>query len=169
MSSEYSLTTKKSWAETTRELATEFERWGVDDWETNYPRGAVREGRNQSETDRTVTLTYVLRGHRVSLDMGDQDRAVDNLRVLLLAIQSIRLNEKRGIGKVLENAYLQLAGPTQEKTPWEVLQVFPGSPPSVCEPMYRERVKQLHPDKGGSEAEMKELNRAIEQIRKELK
>lgn len=164
----YTISTKKSWSATMSDLAIEFERWGVTEWDTNYPRGARLEGYNQSELDRTVTLTYNLRGKPITLKMDSQSRAVDNLRVLFLAVEAMRLNEKRGIGEIIEQAYLQLAGPVQEKSPWEILSIFPGSPISVAEAMYKEKAKTAHPDRGGSQEDMRQLNDAIEKIRKGL-
>jgi hypothetical protein len=163
----YTITTKKTWSATMQELAIEFERWGIPsrDWDTNYPRGARLEGFRQSEEDRTVTLRYTKESKEVVLSMGTQARAVDNLRVLYLAIESMRLNEKRGIGQILESAYLQLAGPVQEKSPWEVLGIYPGSPLAIAETAYKIKAKEVHPDHGGSQEEMRQVNSAIEKIR----
>lgn len=162
----YTVNTKKSWSATNTDLQIEFERWGVHDWETNYPRGARLEGFSQSEQDRTVTLRYNKNGKEVRLTMGKQARAVDNLRVLFLAIESMRLNEKRGIGEVLESAYKQLAGGVMKKSPWEILDVMPGSPLMVCEAAYKFKASKAHPDvAGGSPEKMKELNEAIALVR----
>ena len=150
------------------DLSIEFDRWGVTDWDTNYPRGARLVGHNQDELERTVVLTYKLRDKPVKLEMGNQGRAVDNLRVLFLAIQAMRLNEKRGIGDIIEQAYLQLAGPVQEKSPWEILSIFPGSPLEVAKAAYKSKALKAHPDQGGSEEQMKELNNAMEKIKKGL-
>src|SRR5438046_1452866 len=108
----YSLTTKKTWHETMQELEDQMRRWGVTQWETNYPKGARSETWSQQEEERTVKLTYHKSGKTVTLVMGKQNRAVDNLRVLYLAVEAMRLNERRGLSSVLESAYLQLAAPT---------------------------------------------------------
>lgn len=168
MNDKYSLTTKKSWSQTQTELGIEFERWGVTEWDTNYPRGARLEGFNQDETSKTVTLRYIKDGKTINLSMGKQARAVDNLRVLYLAIKSIRLNEKRGIGEVVEQAYLQLAGAITFN-PYEVLGVFETAPIEVVEAAYKARVRSAHPDAGGSTQEMTKLNKAIEMIRSQRK
>ena len=162
----YTINTKKTWHQTQTELAYEFEKWGVTEWTTNYPRGARLEGQNQSEEDRSVTLQYKKRGKDISLTMSEQSRAIDNLRVLYLAIQSMRLNEKRGISEVLESAYLQLVAP-EVFDPYEILGIFSGSPLDVCEAVYKAKARAAHPDKGGSVEEMTKLNKAIEMIRKE--
>jgi len=167
---DYTLTTQKSWSATNNELDLEFSKWGVTEWETNYPRGARLTGYNQSIEDRTVTLRYKKDGREVNLSMGKQSRAVDNLRVLYIVINSIRMNERRGIGEVMESAYLHLSsGAEYKKTPYEVLGLAQGLPLTVYEAMYKDLVRKNHPDVGGSEEKMVELNNAIGLIKEELK
>src|SRR5436853_6659853 len=146
----YSLTTIKTWEETTWELEEQMRRWGVKHWETNYPKGARSKAWQQSESDRTVKLTYTKNGKTVTLVMSKQNRAVDNLRVLYLAVESMRLNEKRGIGEVLESAYLQLAAPVEMQDPCEVLEIRNDASLEVAEAAYKAKVRRLHPDAGGS-------------------
>ena len=100
-----------------QDLEDQMRMWGITQWETNYPRGARSERWQQEEEDRTVKLTYTKNGKTVTLVMGKQNRAVDNLRVLYLAVEAMRLNERRGISDVIESAYLQLAAPTQPIDP----------------------------------------------------
>ncbi len=167
MTNEYSITTPVSWSQTNRELADAFSKWGVTEWDTNYPKGARFDSmREQTEEERTVTLTYKKSGQTINLSMGKQRRAMDNLRVLYLAIDSMRLNEKRGIGDVIESAYLQLAAPRQEKSPWEILGIYPESSIIIAEAAYKVAAKKAHPDNGGSQEQMAEVNKAIEVIRR---
>src|SRR3954470_2836433 len=85
----YRITTNKTWSETMYDLEDQMRLWGVTDWETNHPRGARSTGRGeQSEADRTVKLTYNKNDKTVTLVMGKQPRAVDNLRVLYLAVEA---------------------------------------------------------------------------------
>jgi hypothetical protein len=165
----YSLKTKKTWHETNQELDEQMRLWGIKQWETNYPKGARSETWSQNEADRTVKLTYNKQGKTVTLVMGKQGRAVDNLRVLYLAVEAMRLNERRGISDVLESAYLQLAAPTQEIDPFELLEIRPDASLEVAEAVYKAKVRNLHPDRGGSTEHMKALNQAIDEIRKKLK
>src|SRR5207248_9810718 len=165
----YILTTKKTWQETMRELEDQMRLWGVTEWETNYPKGARTEVQSQKEEDRTVKLTYNKNGKPVTLAMSKQNRAVDNLRVLYLAVEAMRLNERRGISDVLESAYLQLAAPTQAVDPCELLGLRPDASLEVAEAVYKAKVRNIHPDRGGSTEHMKALNRAIEEIRKKFK
>src|SRR5438046_10585816 len=78
----YSLSTKKTWRETYIELSDTMDKWGVVSWKVTEPKGARKEASFQSDEERTVTLTYVLRGRTIHLTMGKQERATDNLRVL---------------------------------------------------------------------------------------
>ncbi len=62
MNDTYNLSTRKSWNETQLELDITMEKWGVKNWETNYPRGAKSEKLMQSDAERTVKLTYIKNG-----------------------------------------------------------------------------------------------------------
>ena len=101
--------------------------------------------------------------------MDKQQRATDNLRVLYLAVEAMRLNEKRGLGEIVESAYLQLAAPSQAIDPYELLEIRPDASLEVAEAVYKAKVRNIHPDRGGSSEHMKALNRAIDEIRKKLK
>jgi hypothetical protein len=164
----YSLTTKKTWHETMQELEDQMRLWGITQWETTYPRGARSDAWSQKEEDRTVKLSYNKNGKTVTLVMGKQNRAVDNLRVLYLAVEAMRLNERRGISDVLESAYLQLAAPAQEVDPYELLEIRPNASLEVAEAAYKAKVRNIHPDRGGSTEHMQTLNKAIEEIRKKF-
>ncbi len=171
--SNYSLSTKVSWGQSYREIADEFRLWGVDEWEISQPRGARFQGWNQTEEDRTVDLRYKKNGREVVLSMGNQSRAVDNIRVLYLAINSMRLNEKRGISEVLQQAYKQLAAPEGAINidPYKELGVMKGGDLEVYESVYRTMARKYHPDNkpDGSAERMERLNQAIKMIREELK
>ena len=165
----YSLSTKKTWRETYIDLSDTMDKWGVISWKVTEPKGAKKEVSHQSDVERKVTLTYILRGRTINLTMSKQDRAVDNLRVLYLAVEAMRLNERRGISDVIESAYLQLAAPTQEIDPYELLEIRPDASLEVAEAVYKTKVRNIHPDRGGSAEHMKALNQAIDEIRKRFK
>jgi hypothetical protein len=165
----YTITTQKSWARTQQELASEFDKWRVTEWTTNYPRGARLEGRSQSELDRTVTLSYTKNGKQINLTMSSQARAVDNLRALYLSIEAMRMIEKRGLSEAVQSAYTQIAAPKQKRSPYEVLMILENSPLDVAEAVYKNLAKKFHPDAGGNVEQFKELQAAIEEIRKDNK
>lgn len=167
----YSLRTKKTWQETMNDLRETFRLWAIDRW--SVFAGVAGQRRStayyQTKEQRRVELRYQHpSGQDVILVKDSQDRDVDNLRVLYLAVEAIRLNEVRGIGDVVREAYLQLAAPARERDPWEVLGIRSDTPLEDAEAMYRIKAKRLHPDTGnGDEAGMRELNNAMDRIRAE--
>jgi len=165
----YVLRTDKSWQETMWDLEEQMRLWGVDDWATNKPSGSRSTDLNQTEPARAVKLSYTKAGHTVTLVMGTQERAVDNLRVLYLAVEAMRLNERRGISDVIRSAYLQLSAPEADIDPYEVLEIRAGASLEVAEAAYKAKVRAAHPDSGGSVDMMKQLNKAIDDIRKSIK
>ncbi|KKK64069.1 hypothetical protein LCGC14_2987930, partial [marine sediment metagenome] len=89
-----------------------------------------------------------------------------NLRALYLTLESTRLAAQRGILKELAAIATALLGPGVMKRPaHEVLGIAESSPLAVAEAAYRMFAKERHPDHGGSDAAMKELNEAIEWYR----
>lgn len=109
--------------------------------------------------------------------MAKQDRAVDNLRVLYLVVEALRLNESRGLAETAAAAYRQeypaLPAPTSgtppsvSTGPYALLHVRNNAPIEVVEAAYRAMSKLFHPDRAGSSATQQALNEAIEVIRKE--
>lgn len=161
----YSLTTNKSWSETRGDLGAMFAKWGVRDWAVSCPSQAYDSYR-LSPAARAVTIRYThpRQGDR-ELTYGKQARPVDNIRVLWLVLEAMRLNETRGIEDIVREAYLALPAPSRERDPYEVLGVRPGAPAEVIEASYRALAKRLHPDVGGSAEAMTALNAAWEAVR----
>lgn len=152
-----------SWARTQKDLEECFRRWGVREWSTVPVREPL------SVEGKAVTLRYVQNGQERRFTLATQPRAVDNLRCLYLGVDSIRLNEARGIGDVVREMYQALPSPTLQRDPYEVLGVRSDAELEDIEAVYRSKAKRLHPDKEGDDAAMKELNGAMERIREERK
>ena len=164
----YSISTRVSWDETLRELGETFRKWGIYEWTVSPVRPRARANTYyQSDEERTVTLIYTHgSGREVRLTMKKQARAQDNLRVLYLATEALRMNEARGIGDVIADAYLQLAPPSHID-PWELLGIRPDADIEIVHAAYRTKAKTAHPETGGTEEAMKELNAAYERIKQE--
>lgn len=161
----YSLWTRRSWSETKADIAEMFTKWRVQSWAISCPSGRYNSA-NLSEEDREVTIAYEHPVHGLrELSYRRQLRPMDNLRVLYLALDSIRLNEARGIADIVREAYLSLPAPMRQRDPYEVLGVRPDAPRHVIEAAYRARARVVHPDAGGSDAEMAALNAAWEALR----
>jgi len=161
----YTLSTEKTWAATLDDLGETFRKWGIRNWSV-MPSRPMSRARWQNTEDRRVTVRYVPRkdGDEITLTMDVQNRAEDNLRVLYLAIEALRMNEARGIADLVREAYLQLPAPAKTRDPYEVLGVRPDAPAEVIDSAYRALAKQRHPDAGGTDDAMTELNEARDRI-----
>lgn len=169
----YRIRTGVPLAQTEDELARCFRQWGAADFEVGYNmpvkgRDAVasRGYNGYSPSERAVTVRWRRRdGTPMVLSLGTQPRPRDNLRALYLAIDSMRLNEKRGIdASVMRSAYLQLAAPAGAN-PYAVCGITPGATYEQAQAAFRAAAKAAHPDMGGSDAAMRDLNGAWRQVR----
>lgn len=178
MTNGYSLTTQKTWAETEGEIRRALSMWGADTYSLTRPGidanvKKIRPASNLYQTPEEAAVRLVANwkgGRKLDLTYNQQARAVDNARVLFLAIDAMRLNEKRGIDKLMREAYLQLPAPDAahvSRDPFDVLGLQRGASADEIEAMYRVKARKAHPDNGGSNAAMAELNEARERALKE--
>lgn len=167
MARPYTLSTDISWQQTMEDLAECFRKWGIEEYEAlKNVMGSRMNSYALSPSERRATVRYRHpSGQVVELSMERQERPADNLRVLYLALEAMRLNEARGLGDVMAAAYLQLAAPRQRRDPYEVLGVRSDTDKDVIKAAYRALAKKLHPDTGSGDAEaMTELNGAYASI-----
>jgi hypothetical protein len=93
-----------------------------------------------------------------------------NLRSLGLAIEGLRQLERHGGSLMLERAFegfLAIAPPDWKKSWREVFGIKPDWTGDISA-LYREKARIRHPDAGGSDALMAELNVAYAEARREL-
>lgn len=161
----YRNNTSKTWAETYRALAKCFAQWGVKQWlaEPNVPMQRVNSS-FLSVPERAVTVRYTKSGsggdREVVLTLDTQDSPASNLRAIYLCIEDMRMIDVRGVGNLVASAYMQLAAPAAARDPWEVLGLRPGASSDLVQAAYKTAAKTLHPDAGGSDEAMAELNAA---------
>lgn len=107
------------------------------------------------------------------------DKVHDNIHAIGLAIEGLRAIDRAGASQILERAFSAFGAlPPSSAAPvvrpwWEVLDI-PQSAIGVLsiamvEARYRELATKAHPDRGGSDAAMAELNGAREQAREHYK
>ena len=93
-----------------------------------------------------------------------------NLRSLTLAIEAMRQLERHGGSTMMERAFQGFAAiaPPDWKKPWrEVFDVKPDWSGDVAA-LYRAKARNRHPDAGGSDTLMAELNVAYAEAKREL-
>ncbi len=99
----------------------------------------------------------------------------DNIHALGLAIAAMRAIERAGASQVMERAFTAFGAlPAPADAPrirpwWEVFELTEQALQIVdlvmCEARYRDLARKTHPDQGGSDGAMAELNRAREEMR----
>jgi hypothetical protein len=93
-----------------------------------------------------------------------------NLRSLALAIDGLRQVQRHGGDRMLERAFtgfLAIAPPDWKK-PWREVFGIKADWTGDIEKLFREKARIRHPDAGGSDILMAELNVAYEEARREL-
>lgn len=130
--------------------------------------------------DPGVALYFTLDGEQMVMARDSYWSVHDNLRSLGLSISAMRALERHGGGHMLKRAFsgfTALPPPTndvsrtQTKRPWREVFEFSSSwdvDYSEVALRYRLLAKKYHPDAGGSETEMAELNIAYAEAKKEL-
>lgn len=149
-----SLKTSTPLRQTKEEIRDVFRKW------PEVQAFDVRVGLRDAE----VLFTVNGRQQRLACDrFGDPGT---NLRALYLALDATRKAAQRGILEELATIATALLGPGVMKRPaHEVLGIAESSSLEVAEAVWRMLSRQRHPDAGGSEGAMKELNDAIDWYR----
>ena len=120
--------------------------------------------------DPGVAVYFVLKKRPMVMAVDRYSSVAGNMRSLTLAIEAMRQLERHGGGTMMERAFTGFAAiaPPDWKKPWR--QVF-GVEPSWSgdlAALYREKARNRHPDAGGSDQLMAELNVAYAEAKKEL-
>ena len=149
-------------ATTRSAIEDEFRRWNqqanervIMDWDLPMFKG-----------QREASVVFELRGARINVKIDTWPDFPTNLRCCYLNIRDMRLAEARGALTSLRESLLALpAGAVKKRDPWETLGLRQGASAGVVDATYRARARELHPDAGGSDAAMRELNEAYEAIK----
>jgi len=171
---------EKTWTQIEGQIAETFRKWRCDPPTLIYTvqkRSASK--RYQTKEERTVTIEFRKYNKPIRLTMSREERAIENLEKIALAVEHLRLAEVRTIDTLVMLMYRQMYPQVQEQKPppppraemprgpYAVLHIANDAPLEVAEAAYRALTKKAHPDLGGDTATMQRLNAAIEQIRRE--
>lgn len=83
-----------------------------------------------------------------------------NMRSLTLAIEAMRQLERHGGSAMADRAMAGFTALPPPRSCWEVLAVKPDAGPEEIERAFRAQALKHHPDRGGSDSVMAELNAA---------
>lgn len=161
----YTNPSKATWEQNAQRLRETFDKWGVgfEDWTVECEIEPQRRNGYHGLAG-AVTVHYRLPGRQnvVTMKLDSQDTPAKNLSSIAITIESIRMQERRGLGGIAAAHYLALAAPLTARDPFEVLGLRPDASVQQIEIMYKALARDVHPDAGGSEEAMKELNEAKE-------
>jgi hypothetical protein len=137
---------------------------------TNHPvdrNGIPREGTRIA--DHGVAVYFMLKGKHLAMACDRFTNAAANMRSLALGIEHLRGLERHGGGVMMERAFSGFAAlPPPKSQHWEVLDIPPGSQAHDIERAFRRKAMTTHPDQGGSDDAMAELNSAREAALREI-
>jgi len=94
------------------------------------------------------------------------DRVADNLAAIAATLDAMRAIDRHGGAAILERAFTgftALPAPGAHRDWWEVLGVMRTCTLDEARAAYRRAASAAHPDRGGTDARMAEVNRAWEQ------
>lgn len=161
-----------TWAQNVKRLAEAMSKWGVgfSDYQVtcSLPNPVVQA--NTQFGWAKVEYRHPKTKQVVTMMLDTQVTASKNLNSIVATIEELRMHEVRGLAHlVAAHHYAALPAPTTERDPYEVMGLRPDADMAVVEAVFKSLAKSRHPDAGGSEAAMVELNKAIERIRVERK
>lgn len=159
------LNTKKSRSEIRDLIRGEFRLWSIEDFDILPPLAGAKEA-----TVEWWDANQQKRTARCSRWQADSNSYEKNLHACWQMIEAFRKADQRGMLQEFAQAaagLLEAPGARPQRPWYEVLCVSPAAPEEVVKASYNALAKQAHPDHGGSDAAMSELNEALEQARGE--
>lgn len=124
--------------------------------------GLPRADRRAPE-DAGIAVYFTLNGKQMVMACDMHIRAEENMRSITLALEAMRQLERHGGGIMMEKAFAgfeALPAPGQRPPWWTVLGVEESASRSDVDAAYRRKARERHPDAGGSDTLMAELNAA---------
>jgi hypothetical protein len=157
-----------------QQLTTELERLGATNIviSSNIPvrRDGIPYSERAKSPDPGVAAYFVLKKRPMVMPVDRFVSVAGNMRSLSLAIQAMRQLERHGGGTMMERAFTGFAAiaPPDWKRPWrEVFGVKPDWHGDI-RALFKEKAKHRHPDAGGNDDLMAELNVAFAEAKREL-
>ena len=155
-------------------LQGELGRLGTDNeiLSTNLPvkLDGFPRSNQANAADPGVAIYFRLKKKARVLACDRWDRVADNIAAIAAHIETIRAQERYGVGN-LEQAFAGYAAlPADTAADWRSVFGFNGDPVTAeqLNARFRERARTAHPDVGGTDEGMAHLNRARDYALQEL-
>ncbi len=121
--------------------------------------------------DHAVAVYFKLKDKQLVMAQDTYTSAAGNMRSLALAIDGLRQMRRHGGAHMMERAFAGFAAlPDPNKVDWRATFGFKPDDritKADISARYRQKAAELHPDRGGSEAAMAQLNVARDQALEE--
>lgn len=120
--------------------------------------------------DPGVAVYFMRKGKGMVMAQDRFHTILGNMRSLTMAIEGLRQMERHGGATMMERAFdgfTALPKPSGADW-WEVMQLPRTAGRAQIRAKYTELARQRHPDRGGSDHQMAELNRARDQALQEV-
>ena len=153
------------------EIISELSRFGAESAELSADWSLGVSGKPLVDLRRggPVVLRYYRDGQDFEIPICEYDSLLDNLWALAKVIEALRTMERHGgdaVTRMAESGFAALPAPDREW--WDVLGVKPDDDPIIVHAHYKVMAKATHPDVGGSEEAMAELNSAYDKFKESL-
>lgn len=120
--------------------------------------------------DRGVAIYFTYKNQSMCFACDKWNAVGDNIYAVAKTIDALRGIERWGTGDMVQQAFsgfAALPAPTAAKDWWDVLGVGKHYPTINITEAYRNLAKKLHPDNGGKDNEMADVNEAYAAFKRE--
>lgn len=152
-------------------LWDELERMGAEDIVVSSNKKPYSRSEAEYLDDPGVAVYFKRKGQELAIACDKYAKVSDNLHAVGIAIESFRSLERHGTGEMVDAAFTGFKalpdsitlGEHTARAWWEVLEVSQDASPSVVRAAYKSLLHSRHPDKGGSDWEFEELQKAYKE------
>ena len=127
--------------------------------------GLPRAGQPQPQ-DKGVAVYFLRRGKQMVFACDRWNKVEDNLRAIEKTIDAVRGMDRWGASEMMERAFTAFEALPPPRSCWDILGIRPGASEEEISTAYRTKSRSAHPDVGGTQTAMAELNRARDEAMK---
>lgn len=137
---------------------------------TNFQLNSLGQPRGDRRRpyDEGIAVYFTRGGRQIAMACDRYQRAEENMNSVRLALDAMRQLERHGGGAMADKAFTGFAALPPPRSCWEILGIPRGATAAEIEAAYRVLARAAHPDAGGSNTAMAELNAARDAARKHI-